>query len=173
MKINPNDPLYKNITTISILTTDSVQKLQQLARQQLQDYYELTINDIDTLITKNYIQKKRHFRLPDRISLLQHFWYTGFIDFLQNELATTLANLKTPASLIKSYEKQAQKHLLKTTFIENLLIFTRNYFALPSFTQASQTPLAEVILALKDKTNTDIFQRLVADLQIKQMKRKK
>lgn len=156
-----------------MLDKDSVDNLTKLARTDLQEYWELTIQDFDTLVTKPYTLKKEHFALGEHISVLQHFWFIGFLQFVQGEFVPTLDKLQTPSSLVKSYERQAKRQLLPTTLVENLLIFARSYFGLSSFDKASRTPLAEVVLALKDRTNNDIYQRVSTNLQIKQMKAKR
>ena len=172
MKLNINAPYNTHAALCYLLDKDSQETLIRKARTDLQDYYFLTIEQTDCLAFKSYAQRKTLFNLSDHISILQHFWYLGFVQFLNNEFAKALKALKTPDYLVKDYERQATRNLLPVSFTENLLIFARNYFGLPSFTQASKTPLAELLLALKDKTNTDIFQRSVMELQIKQMRAK-
>ena len=165
--------LYKDCFALcQLIDEDSKSKLMGEARNRLQDYYELTLQDVDILINHNYQERKKYFHLPNHITALQHFWLLGFAKFFEHDFIPTLQKLQIPNDLVKSYEKQAQHRLLTTTFFENLLIFSRNYFQLPNFQTALRTTLADLILAFKDNTNQNIFQRAALNIQLKELKSK-
>lgn len=172
MKLDVQEYYYLNVALCEVLDAGSRERIIDLAKTKLKDYWEVTIEELNVLAFKSFTDRRTFFNLPAHISILQHFWYAGFADFLKNDFVPTFEKLKVPANLIKDIEHQASKNLFKTTFMENLLIFVRNYFNLPSFNLASHVQLAEVILALKDKTNNDIFQRTLNELQMKQIKAK-
>ena len=173
MKINLND-LYKDHFAIcNMLKTESIDEIIGLSRNSLQEYWELSIEEYDMLVHQDYPKRKEFFNLPKHISVLQHFWFVGFVHFIQDEFYKAFDNLKVPAGLIHNYENAAREQCYKLTDIEGMLVMARNYFGYTSFEQAAHgCKLWELLLATKDKLNQDIFQRAAANLQMQEIRNK-
>ena len=171
MQLNLSD-LYKDHYAIcGFLNTEDSDKIIGLSRQKLQEYWELTIQEYDMLVHSDYSKRKTFFKLPQHITLLQHFWFLGFVKFVSEEFFQAFENLKIPPSLKKNYEAAAREQCYKLSDIEGMIVMARGYFGYTSFEAAAEKcKLWELLLATKDKINQDIFQRAAANLQMQEIK---
>ena len=64
-------------------------------------------------------------------------------------------------------ELAASKNCYPTEFAESMLIFSRSYFGLHSFKEATHITLGDFILAKKDSYNSTVFQKTYSNIIMK------
>lgn len=70
-------------------------------------------------------------------------------------------------------ERKAGEACLETNFRENILVFTRNYFSLHSFTSAYEITTGEILIAKKDSYNETAFRRAMSKIELDKIKSKR
>lgn len=70
-------------------------------------------------------------------------------------------------------EKKAGEACLETSFRENIIVFTRSYFGLPSFVKAYEITLGEILIAKKDKYNEVAFRQAYNRIELEKIKSKR
>ena len=92
------------------------------------------------------------------ITVLGYYFIQAFSGFV-DEFLRLSKNLTPPATIAQS---RAESACMPLAIDEGLLIFTRNYFGLPSFDEAAHRTLAEWLLAKRDTYNMIVSQRAFA-----------
>ena len=133
------------------ITQDSMQDLKMAAERKFRNCYSLTIDEFFGIVNGDYSLLGDDLSNP---TVLQVYWLKRFKDFTE-ELAHICERL--------SIKDPAHEHLhngcVKIEPIESVLIFTREYFGLPSFMAAGERTIGEYITARKDKYNEARMQR--------------
>lgn len=70
-------------------------------------------------------------------------------------------------------EKKAGEACLDTTYRENILVFTRSYFGLPSFVKAYEITTGEILIAKKDSYNEIAFKKAYNKIELDKIKSKR
>lgn len=150
MQITNNTPFAQFAPYDGILTPESVKELKDAAEAQYRNCYTLTIDEFFGIIGGDYSL------LGDMSnpSVLQVYWLRRFADFCE-EFAQVCGSLsiKDPA------REHLQSGCVKLEPQEAMLIFTREYFNLPSFFEAGKRTLGEYLTARKDRFNDAVIRR--------------
>ena len=143
---------YSDIIEVEELFADTtIKELKQAAEKKYGDCYNLTIDEFFGLIEGNYSL------LGDitEPTALQVYWLKRFEEF-----CTEFANSCERMTLQPTDDQtQLQTGCLKLSGKEGMLIFTREYFGLPSFMAAGKRTLGEYLVARKDKYNEAVQKR--------------
>lgn len=165
MKIDVSTP-YSDIAELDrheLLTDKSQNELTKAAEKVFGNPWSLTISQLSDLLSGDFS------RLGDlsNPTILQVYWCKRFKSFIE-EFSKALENLSLP---MDTDEKRATEGLPSVTFIEGLLIFSKNYFHLHSFEQAGRTILSDVLIAKKDVFRTQAQQKKWNNIQQEKMRR--
>lgn len=101
-------------------------------------------------------------------SVLQVYWCKRFTQFCE-QFTQVCRRLKLEP---RDDEAKAQKGCVEISPMEGMLIFTREYFGLHSFSEAGQRTLGEYVTARKDKYNEARTRRNFEDIQKAKFKKK-
>lgn len=102
-------------------------------------------------------------------TLCTAYEYLAFIE-LSEGLERFIKQLETLTPKQNAKEKAAQAACMKTSTIEGLLIFARDFFGLKSFAEAEKVTLAELLIAKKQAYNIRVFVTRLNDLMTKEVK---
>jgi len=94
-----------------------------------------------------------------------------FIDELKAFLTDYVEKLASYNIAQTADEQRASRSCVEVSMAEGLLIFTRQYFNLPSFSEAGKLTLADLLIAKKDAYNTAVFQREMQKIQTSKYRR--
>lgn len=164
MKITSNTK-YADFEYAELFIDDSERvKITQAAEQYFKPCSMLTLNEFIGLAEGNY---ELLGDLSDP-SVLQVYWLKKYEAFCKEvrDLCTRLQIEPTEE------QKRAQNGCLTTTPTENMLIFTRSYFGLPSFFAAGERTIGEYLTARKDEYNKARYNRNWDAIQAAKFKKK-
>ena len=150
MRVTNNTPYATFQPYEGIITPESARELKAAAEAQYRNCYTLTIDEFFGIMSGDY-SLLGDMKEP---SVLQVYWLKRFADFCE-EFTQACASL--------SIKDPAHEHLrdgcVKMQPQEAMLIFTREYFGLPSFYEAGKRTLGEYLTARKDRFNDAVFRR--------------
>lgn len=112
---------------------------------------EMKLKRFFELINEEYYKTINY----NEITVFEYYWILGFKDFIE-EFIKILKNFEIKET---PEENQAGKFCYESTFQESILIFTRNYFNLPSFEAVGELSLGEYLIARKDNYNKIMFEK--------------
>lgn len=148
------------------LDEDSKAKLIASAQEVLVNYWDLRLGQFFD------VQKERLDCIGveglNVQTVAQFIWVQGFPQFVDT-LCNTLKRLEVKQSV---EERKASASLMKMSFEEAALIFLQRYFGLPSFLAAREITLGEYVMAKKAEYNRGTFERAMAEIQRKKIKKK-
>ena len=150
MQITSNTPYAQLQPIESVLTEESVQELKAAAEAHFKPCYTLTIDEFFGIINGDFSL------LGDMTepSVLQVYWAKRFADFCEEfSKACERMNFKDPT------QEHLHEGCVKIEPQEAMLIFTREYFGLPSFFDAGQRTIGEYLTARKDRYNEAVVRR--------------
>lgn len=160
MQVN-NNTRWEDVSPVyAILEDASLEGLKESALKRYGvdgGFYGLTIEQLISITSGDLTA----FNISGDGSAYEHI----FLDELKNFLEKYLEILTSYSIKQTSDEERASKSCAEMTFAESLLIFTRGYFSLHSFTEAGKITLAELLIAKKDAYNTSVFQRMMNKIQ--------
>ena len=146
------------------IADDEKQKIKAAAEQYFKPCYTLTIDEFFGLLNGDY-SLLGSMAEP---SVLQVYWLKRFAEFCEEFTnACARMNIKDP-----------EKEHLHTGCVsiepqEAMLIFTREYFGLPSFFAAGERTIGEYLTARKDKFNEAVVRHNFEAEQKRKFKMKK
>lgn len=151
MQINLKHSAVEVIGLYPKLSADSKKRLQVQACKMYGEYMALRIGDFIACTRGDF----SHIDCTDdeRLTAGQYVWLIGFSEFCEDFLRK-LKNLTPPMS---ETERQASAKCLKTTLAESMLVESRRYFGLHSFSDAENITLGEYLIARKDTYNGKVF----------------
>lgn len=102
-------------------------------------------------------------------TVLQVYWMKRFEDFTKEftKICERYTLSPTPE------QQQATQGVEPMTPLETMLVFTRDYFGLPSFVEAGKRTIGEYITAKKARYNDLLTQRNYQNIQVRKMKTQK
>ncbi len=158
MKITNKTELTEELNQqLECLTAESVEEITEASAKYFcgqNGFFSLTISDLHSLL--NGSVEVGRFSLAEHSHLVfAKFFLLGLAKFAK-DFVTLLSEL-TPKPTAE--ELRANRNLLPIGITENLLVFTRSFFGLKSFSEAEQITLADLILAKKETYNKVIFER--------------
>lgn len=146
-------------------TQDSLQQIKGAAEKHFKNCYELTIDEFFGVLGGDY-SLLGNLKNP---TILQVYWLKRFKDFVDefSKACERLTIQPTPD------EQQCKNGCVKVTPQEAMLIFTREYFGLPSFYEAGKRTIGEYLTARKDRYNEARQHRNYEELQKRKLKLKR
>lgn len=155
-------------------TQESLQELKQGAEQKYGGCYGLTIdqfwgicNGDLSIIGIDPKQVKEGKFDWETLTVGQEYWKKRFDDFA-NEIANACKRMSIKPT---PEQEQAANGCVKIEPMEQMLIFVRSYFGLPSFTAAGERTMGEYITARKDDYNKKRMQRNWEEIQRRKLKK--
>ena len=146
------------------LIKESVAELKACAEKSIRFCHTLTLDEFFGLLDGNY-ELLGDLKDP---SVFQVYWMMRFKDFVEEVTQSCEAlTIKDPSS------EGLEAGCVQMTSRENVMVFVRNYFGLPSFSQAGERTIGEYILARKDTFNKWRVRKNSEDKQLKELKKKK
>ena len=156
------------------VTQESLQEIKQAAEQKFCNCYQLTIDQFwgiangDLSIIGIEPQKVKEGKFDwNKITVLQVYWRKRFDDFVQ-EISNACKRMSIKPT---PEQEQAANGCVKIEPMEQMLIFVRAYFGLPSFTAAGKRTMGEYITARKDDYNQKRMQRNWEEIQRRKLKK--
>ena len=151
-------------------TQESLQELKRAAEQLYGNCYGLTVDEFWGIVNGDfsYIGITPETRESEP-TVYQVYWIKRFNDFTQ-EIANACKRMTIKAT---PEQEQAANGCVKIEPMEQMLIFVRSYFGLPSFKAAGLITMGEYITARKDDYNQKRTQRNWEDIQRRKLKRNK
>ena len=146
-------------------TAETVQRLQQAAEAKFGGMYDLTFATFYACEHGDFSEPLGDMTNP---TALQVYWRKRFVEF-ETEFAQQLKACTLP---LTAEEKQANDGLLRTDWGENMLVFVQQFFGLPSFKEAEQITLGEILIAKRAAYNRDAFQRKINAIQMRKFSKK-
>lgn len=164
MRIDSKTP-YAAIAEVDrydLLDDESKQQVTDAAVKDFGSYWGMTINDLAAILNGDLS------RLGDMAepTILQVFWLKGFRSFI-DEFTQAIERLTVP---MDAEERRASEGLPSVSFIEGLLIFSKNYFRHHSFDQAGRTILSDIIIAKKDEYRSALSRKKWQAIQSEKMR---
>lgn len=153
---------YKDfVETEPFIDQETKESIIKASQNKYGDYYDLEIGDFLDFIDPN-TERYKVLDNPD-ISVFQVYWFIGFREFIDSfmKLIKNFTIKETPEELA------ASKNCYPTEFAESMLIFSRSYFGLHSFKEATHITLGDFILAKKDAYNSAVFQKTYSNIIMK------
>lgn len=144
---------------------ESVQAIYDAAEEQFGKMYDLEFHAFWQCSNGDFTEILGDASDP---TVLQVYWAKRFAKFVE-EFANALKQMTLPQS---PEEMRAAQGLLKISWDEALLTFTREYFGLHSFREAERITMGEILIAKRATYNRDKFQRQMAKIQTQKMKKK-
>lgn len=142
---------YKDFQPLeAVITEESKQEIKRAAERHYKTCYELTIDEFFGVIAGDYSL------LGDmsKPSVLQVYWLKRFTDFCE-EFARACESLSMKDPELDKYNTGC----MKLTPQEGMLVFTREYFGLPSFYAAGKRTIGEYLTARKDRYNALVMRK--------------
>ena len=165
MRITSNT-LYRDFEVFEqAITQESMQDLKAAAERKFGNCYNLTIDEFFGVVGGNCSILGDGLNNP---TVLQVYWLKRFKDFSEELLhICERLTIKDPS------REHLQNGCVKLEPMESVLIFTRDYFGLPSFMEAGKRTMGEYITARKDKYNEARMQRNAEEETRRKLKLKK
>lgn len=95
-------------------------------------------------------------------------WLIQFKDFVE-QFSKTISNFSLKPTPM---EASASSVCFEVTMLESMLVFSRDYFGLKSFSEAAKTTLGDYLIARKADYNNKAFERRFSELQMQKVKQK-
>lgn len=148
-------------------TQESLQALKAAAEQKFGNCYGLTVDEFWGIANGDfsYIGITPEMR-ENEPTVYQVYWIKRFNDFTQ-EIANACKRMTIKPT---PEQEQATNGCVKIEPMEQMLIFVRSYFGLPSFKAAGLITMGEYITARKDDYNQRRTQRNWEDIQRRKLK---
>ena len=170
MKINHKSKFAKFAPFIDIIEKESESNLKAQATEYylpngfwlitLGDFLNASKGDFEPFFGKK-------FRI-DKLTVFQYYYILSFKDFV-DEFVNILNNLSIKPSID---EAQAATNLTKIEFEEGFLVYAMKTFGYKSSSEAGGCILIDFIMRKKDDFNSQLFQRNMATIQERKIKRK-
>jgi hypothetical protein len=160
-EITENTKYIDFVEIESFIDQETKDQIIKASQTKYGDYYDLEVGDFIDFIDPN-TERYKVLDDPD-ISVFQVYWFIGFKEFIENfmKLIQNFTVKETPEELA------ASKNCYPTEFAESMLIFSRSYFGLHSFKEATHITLGDFILAKKDSYNSTVFQKTYSNIIMK------
>ena len=157
--------LYEDFAPLEkVLTDGSVRELKASAERNYGNCYELTIDQFFG-IANGDLSLLGDMQQP---TVLQVYWQKRFAEF-----CTELTKACERLSIKEPNEAKISSGCVEMTALEGMLIFTREYFGLPSFFEAGKRTMGEYLTARKDKYNAARRQKNFEQIQREKLKTKR
>lgn len=144
-------------------------RISDEAIERYGSYYDLTIGNFSQCVDGDFSKV-----VGDKVgditgTWLQVYWMRGFASFVK-EYVDTLVKLSPK---MDADEEQAASGLMETTLVESMLVFSRGYFGLHSFSETeNKITLGEVLIAKKAVYNDVMFRKKLSKIQLAKVKKK-
>lgn len=164
MKVDENT-LYSEFEVFEkCLTQESLQELKRAAEEKYGSMYNLTIDQFFGISNGDFSV------LGDMTNptVLQVYWQKRFEDF-----CVEFGHMCERLSIKDPSREYLHNGCVDISGLEGILIFTREYFGLPSFIAAGRRTMGEYITARKDKYNAARVQRNFEEEQKRKLKLRK
>ena len=163
MNITPETKYIDFAPLEPYITEECAMQLRAAAIQEFGDYNSLTIEKFSELAQLTPDVAKKNYE-----TVLGVYWLYGFHDFVV-DFSKSVKNLSLQPTPM---ELSASSVCYETTMIESMLVFSRDYFGLKSFSEAAQTTLGDYLIARKDDYNRKAFERRLNEIQMQKIKAK-
>jgi hypothetical protein len=127
------------------------------------DYNSLTIEKFAELTQLTPEQAMAEYNTVFKV-----YWLLGFKDFVE-QFSKTISNFSLKPTPM---EASASSVCFEVTMLESMLVFSRDYFGLKSFSEAAKTTLGDYLIARKADYNSKAFERRFSELQMQKIKQK-
>lgn len=155
----------------ALLPKEQIEELKITAVKYFIGYrpYEMPLNVFLDILEENFKNEKLITDCADGITLFAKLYLEKIGEFVKEfcEKYEALTNKPT------AEEKKAGEACIETSFRENIIVFTRSYFGLPSFVKAYEITLGEILIAKKDKYNEVAFRQAYNKLELEKLKSKR
>lgn len=161
MKITNQTKWNEIASTYDLLTDESKQLIlsEALKLHNIEDFSLMSVGDLINITNGNV----NFLQIGDIENAFEHIFVDELKKFVEN-----FANIYSSYQPRQTAdERNASKNCADCTFGENLLIFVRDFFGLPSFEMAEKIKLGEVLIAKKSTYNSIIFQRELTKIQMR------
>lgn len=166
MRIDEKSTWAELAPVYDCITDECLQKIKENALRLHGvdgDFLNLTVGDFIRIAGGDLSQ----FKLKDDGTA-----YEGvFIRELQNFCESLVKLLESYTPAPTQDEKRANASCIETSMAEGLLIFVRGYFSLPSFEDAENVKLSELLIAKKDTYNNTMFARAINKIQSQKLRK--
>lgn len=131
--------------------------------------YEMPLRIFLDILEDNFKNEKLVKDCADGLTLFAKLYLDKIGDFVKEfcEKYEALTNKLT------AEERKAGEACIETSFRENIIVFTRSYFGLPSFVKAYEITLGEILIAKKDKYNEVAFRQAYNKIELEKLKSKR
>lgn len=155
MLITPATKYVDFVESEKFLKEGESKRIEELAETFFVSCWKLTIAQFAQCTKQNFKCILGDYDVLNP-SVLEVYWLKRFGRFIE-EFATAVSNLQVAAD---PEDADIMSQLPKTDIIESMLVFTRSYFNLQSFSDAEKMTLDEFILAKKDTFRNELYRRL-------------
>ena len=147
------------------LLPESIKQLKDAAEQKYGYCHRLTIDEFFAIVGGDL----SHLGKLETPTVLQVYWKKRFEEFVQDFTKACERYTLSPTP----DQQQATQGTEHMTPLETMLVFTRDYFGLPSFIDAGKRTMGEYITAKKARYNELLTQRNYQNIQMRKMKSQK
>lgn len=145
------------------ISDEDKQKIREAAVQKYGQYAEMTIEKFAELT-----QLTPERAMAEYNTVFKVYWLLGFKDFVE-QFSKTISNFSLKPTPM---EASASSVCFEVTMLESMLVFSRDYFGLKSFSEAAKTTLGDYLIARKADYNSKAFERRFSELQMQKIKQK-
>lgn len=153
------------------LKAGECERLKEAAQRHfypLNGFWDMSLSDFFACCRGDLSCFGIDFSEPERTTVFQIYAANAFSSFV-TDFCDTVERLGVPGTI---EEQQAQEACLKVSFEEGIIMFVREFFGLPSFSQAYTLTLFDYLMARKQTYNKEVCQRRMNDIMNKKLKTK-
>lgn len=168
MQVTEKTKLSEMGAFLPYIEQSSIKELKNAAEGLYGSPWGLTLGEFFTCSEGDYSRIGIDFAHPEEITLIQYYWMMSFKEMCEalNSALTKMSVAPTPDA------REASSACRKMTFRESVNVFCREYFGLTSFRAVDDLTLDDLLLAKKDAYNKAIFEKGMAEIQKRKMKKK-
>ena len=163
MEITP-DTLYAEFAAYEdYVSKEDMAKIDRAALDLYGHFEDMTIEKFAELT-----QLTPEKAMAEYSTVFKVRWLLQFKDFVE-QFSKTVSNFSLKPTPM---EASASSVCYEVTMLESMLVFSRDYFGLKSFSEAAKTTLGDYLIARKADYNSKAFERRFSELQMQKIKQK-
>ena len=163
MKITPETPYAEFAVYEDYVSKEDMAKIDRAAMDLYGNFEDMTIEKFAEL---TQLTPEKAMKEYDTVFKVR--WLLQFKDFVE-QFSKTVSNFSLKPTPM---EASASSVCYEVTMLESMLVFSRDYFGLKSFSEAAKTTLGDYLIARKADYNSKSFERKFGELQMQKIKQK-
>lgn len=163
MQVTPETSYVEFAPYEAYVSKEDMAKIDKAALDMYGNFTDMTIEKFAEL---TQLTPEKAMKEYDTVFKVR--WLLQFKDFVE-QFSKTVSNFSLKPTPM---EASASSVCFEVTMLESMLVFSRDYFGLKSFSEAAKTTLGDYLIARKADYNSKAFERRFSELQMQKVKQK-